>query len=108
MGFFERLKAYLSRQKEEPQQVELQQVYCQYCNNELTETGGDISYFSGKIYCNGYNEQGATCGLIALFKGKEGESKVLNYHDADKTQKAIQEGKLTQFNELEKIIENSL
>ena len=80
-------------------------VYCQSCGNELTETGGDVSE-SGRVYCNNRDGIGGLCLITALRYGMEGEAPVAYFYPPDKLQKAIRRGAVTEFSKLEKAVED--
>jgi nitric oxide synthase oxygenase domain/subunit len=66
--------------------------------------GGDVSD-SGRIYCNGYKEDGSRCldhEIIMMARGEiKPEITIFNYKDSKEVQKLIREGKLVQYAPLE-------
>ncbi len=97
MGLFDSIKRYFLPEK--------QQVYCQNCEKELTDVGGDITN-SKKIYCHGAEGVQTACGLKALFNGREmTQALVMYFYTPAQVQKAIRKKELTTFGPLEQKVE---
>ncbi len=78
-------------------------VYCQYCDKDLTQIGGDVTG-SGRIYCHGFDGLQDACGMKAMIKGIEGKTIILNHYDPTRVQEAIRKGELRQFSPLERSV----
>ncbi len=88
-SLIEKIKKYIS--------PEIQEVYCQNCGNELTNSGADVSS-DGKVYCHGYDIP--NCAIMNTFRS--GNMTFAEYYErsAD-VQKLIRKGKLTHHGKLE-------
>jgi len=82
-------------------------VYCQSCDIELTDEGGDITN-TRRIYCHGYQDDTSSCMEKGEFFGHGNQGVLVdivliaNYANPQEVQKAIRRKKLKEFGRLER------
>ena len=101
MGFFDSIKKYLS--------PEIENIYCQSCGNELTQSGGDVTS-SGKIYCHGYGGIETACAVKEIFE--HGHSRIFDpitilFYNPAEIQNAVRKKELREFGNLEKVVQTA-